>query len=79
MYRVYKYYYLLKSKASGYIAPQCREIFLTFVTKLPHTIQTSVNFEILRRYTFVGFVQITLKRLKPGKFTHFKRLGPKSD
>ena len=31
MYRVYKCYYLLKFKASGYIAPQCREIFQTFV------------------------------------------------
>ena len=75
MYRVYKCYYLLKFKASGYIAPQCREIFQTFVvrvTKLPHTKQTSVTFEMLRSYNiFVGFVQITLK---PGKVTDFNHL-----
>ena len=48
------------------------DVCIVRVTKLSHTKQTSVNFEILRSYDiFVGFVQITLK---PGKVTDFNHL-----
>ena len=37
------------------------DVCIVRVTKLPHTKQTSVNFEILRSYNiFVGFVQICM-------------------
>ena len=48
------------------------DVCIVRVTKLPHTKQTSVTFEMLQSYNiFVGFVQITLK---PGKVTDFNHL-----